>query len=164
MKPAATPATPSLMTLLCIIGEVMRGEASAALAMSFLVIGVTVPEFGWLIKTWLRMEEYAAAGHVWLGEPESEPEPEMERGDEHEAGLRSGWVRQDGPVWLWRHVTRVGAVIIPIRWFGTFRIAEFLPRGRAWAPAWSIPVTFQNFIFSLDMAAGRNCDHFVPVS
>ena len=55
MKSAPLPATPDMMTLLCLIGGAMRGEGNVFLGMQLLLIGTMVPQLGWLIHAWLRM-------------------------------------------------------------------------------------------------------------
>lgn len=156
MKPAPLPATPSLMALLCVIGGIMRGEASAALGMPFLTMGALVPQIGWLIHTWMRMEHLAASGDLCLDAP-------FVGDDDPEAELCPGWVRQDGPVWLWRHVTDCCAVIVPVRWFVAFRRAEFLTRGLVWAPCWALAALSQKLFLSPGSGPTRNCVLFVPV-
>jgi hypothetical protein len=154
-----TPAIPNLMALLCIIGGIMRGEASAVLAMQFLTIGAIVPEFGRLIRAWLSMEERIAAGLFWDGEP---PDEDFE--DEDTAELRSGWVRQEGRIWLWRHVSKVGAVIMPVRLHFRVRNAHTLRRRRVWSPSWVLPALTFSLFFALDLDASPNCALFVPGS
>ena len=158
MKPAPLPATPDLMTLLCIIGGAMRGEGTVFLGMQLLLIGTMVPRFGWLIRAWIRLQEREAAGHVWVGEPCDEPD------DDAPDELRSGWVRQEGSVWLWRHVSRVGVVFVPIRFVGGCRIVMMVRRVRLPAVLQTVLAPFQNLFFALDLADGKNCVLFVPVS
>lgn len=172
MKAAPIPPTPNLMALLCMIGGAMRGEGPVDLGLQLLLIGTQIPQFGWLLKTWLRMEEYHAAGHVWAGEwsaeDDAQDDPNLNHygdGDGHagDGRLHSGWVRQEGQTWLWRHVTKVCTVIVPIRWFSAYRIAEFLPRAPVWAAGWSLPAPSQNLFFPLALAARSTCVLFVTI-
>ncbi len=155
------PATPNLMALLCVIGGIMRGEASAGLAMQFLTVGAIVPEFGALIRAWISMEERVAGGHFWAGTPGDQDDDD----DDDDAGeLRSGWVRQEGRIWLWRHVGRVCTVIIPVRLHFRIRNAHALRRCRVWSPCWALSALTFPFFFALDLAASPNCVLIVPVS
>jgi hypothetical protein len=154
-----TPASPNLMALLCVIGGIMRGEASAALAMQFLTVGAIVPEFGALIRAWIAMEERVAGGHFWAGTPVDQDDDDDDAGE-----LRSGWVRQEGRIWLWRHVGRVCTVIIPVRLHFRVRNAHALRRRRVWSPCWVISALTFPFFFALDLAASPNCALIVPVS
>ena len=158
MKPAPLPATPDLMTLLCIIGGAMRGEGNVFLGMQLLLLGTMVPQFGWLIRAWIAMEEREAAGLVWVGEPCDEPD------DDDTGELRSGWVRREGRVWLWRHVSRVGMVFVPIRFVGGYRIVVMVRRAQIPAALRAVLASFQNLFFKLDLADTPNCAPIVPVS
>jgi hypothetical protein len=159
MKPEPIPATPSLMTLLCIIGGAMRGEGPVNLGLMLLVIGTMVPEIGYLIKTWVRLEERAEAGLFWAVGPCAD-----DTDGESTAELRSGWVRREGRVWLWRHVTPVCTVIIPVRLHFRVRNAHSLRRGRVWSPCWVLSALSFPCFFALAVAASPNCALFVPVS
>jgi hypothetical protein len=159
MKPDPIPATPNLMALLCIIGGIMRGEVSQALAMQFLAIGAVVPQFGWLIRAWLSAEERVANGHFWAVAPGDEDNDGAAAAD-----LRSGWVCQEGRVWLWRHVSKACTVIIPVRLHFRVRNAHSLRRRLVWSPRWVLSALSFSIFFALDLAESPNCALFVPVS
>ncbi len=154
-----TPATPNMMALLCAIGGIMRGDVSVALVMQFLTIGAIVPEFGWLIRAWLSMEERIAAGHFWAVKPRDDDDGEGAAGE-----LRSGWVRQEGRIWLWRHVSKACTVIIPVRLYFHVRDAHGLLRRPVWSPQWALSALTFSLFFALDLGASPNCVLFVPVS
>jgi hypothetical protein len=157
MKPEPIPAIPNLMVLLCIIGGIMRGEASRALAMQFLTIGAIVPQVGWLIHTWMRMEDIADLGEMNLDAP-------FVGDDAPEGELRAGWLRQDGDTWLWKHVVGGYAVIIPIQMFTGVGRAEFLSRGRVWSPEWVLSPLSETSFLKPVLAASQNCALIVPGS
>jgi hypothetical protein len=127
--------------------------------MQFLTVGAIVPEFGALIRAWISMEERVAGGHFWAGAPGDDEEDGDDTGE-----LRSGWVRQEGRIWLWRHVGRVCTVILPVRLHFRIRNAHALRRCRVWSPQWVISALTFPFFFALDLATSPNCVLIVPVS
>jgi hypothetical protein len=142
MKAEPSPATPDLMMLMCILSGAMCGAVPPFVFMQILTAGALVPELGWVIHRWLDAEERCPK-FLWerladgdIGEPEEGFEDDDDLAAEGE--LRSGWVRTEGGVWLWRHVCSAGVWLIPVRWYGMMPVAAFLRRRRVCSPCWAL--------------------------
>lgn len=152
MKRASSPATPDLMTLLCLIGDGMREAGSVQVWMHLLLIGTMSPQLSVLLKTWLLVEERFAAPGAWDGAPhafdDDDDDDDYDDDDDEVGAVRSGWLSQDGPVWRWRQVTCFGSVLIVLyRWFCAMPNTARLKWGAVWAPAGS-PLRLFPEIFS----------------
>lgn len=110
MQREPSPATSDLMALVCLIGGAVRGAGALGLLVPLLVIGGFCPPLKLALRIWLAAEECFATtefGSALFAEADGV-------GGEDE--VRAGWVDRDGPVEVWRHVTRFGiALLIPMQ-------------------------------------------------
>jgi hypothetical protein len=157
MTSSPIPATPDLMTLLCIIGRTMRGMGSSNLGMQLLVIGAVCPAFGLVLRTWLDLEE-----HVARAPASDDPWWGLDLGD-GDGEVRSGWLSRTGPVWRWRQVTRSGSVLVMlVRWFAEPARPNGRRPGAVWAPCWGLSMPLRRFVFLAGLGVRRGPVQLVP--
>ncbi len=159
MHPERVPATPDLMALFCLIGGAVREAGKLHLLMQLLLIGTYCPLLGRALRTWMLAEELYAT---------SEDEYEAFAKADGEGGcdeIRPGWMNRDGPVLLWRHVTRFGdALLIPIQWVWTPRVVRRAEPGPNWSPVWQLFALSYFLFFADGLADESNCAYFVTIS
>lgn len=114
MPRSPAPAIPDHMALLCLIGGAVRAAGSSNVLMQLLLIGTMCPKLLVALQAWISVEEIYAP---------TEFEYELFAEEDGLGGcdeVRRGWMSIEGPVHLWRHVTRFGqALLIPIQWYWT---------------------------------------------
>jgi hypothetical protein len=144
-----------MMTLLCLIGGALREIGPSPLWMQVFLIGAISPQFGLLLRTWIDLQErFPVVTSVGDDEDDDDEEyADEDDGNEEDDDSGSGWLSQNGPIWYWRHVTRLGSVIVvPFVLIAYYDKPEFSVPGRVRAGTRQQTARAKTLFFRSDLA------------